>query len=140
MTRLAAVTFVCVLLVACGGHSAGRPTAAAFLRQVTTEFSRGQAGRLWDDLVPAEQAVVSRSAYVSCARNGFRMKQFKVLDEYREPVSVLSRQMDATAVTVQVTSDDGVTTATMHAVQVGGRWRWILARADLAAFRSGRCP
>ena len=42
--------------------------------------------------------------------------------------------------TVQVTSDDGVTTATMHAVKVGGSWHWVLQPADLRGVRAGRCP
>jgi hypothetical protein len=107
---------------------------------VTVEFSRGQAGPLWDELVPAEQALVPRATYVSCQRNGFRLRRFEVLEQYDESVPVLTRQMQSTAVSVQVTSDDGITTATMHAVKVDGRWRWLLSRSDLAAFRAGRCP
>ena len=42
--------------------------------------------------------------------------------------------------TVQVTSDDGVTTATMHAVKVGGSWHWVLQPADLAAVRRRPLP
>ena len=129
-----------VVLAGCGGTSSRRESAPAFVKRVTVEFSRGQAGRLWDQLVPAEQKVVPRATYVSCARNGFRLRGFKVLERYDEPVSVLARQVPATAVSVQVTSDDGITTATLHAVDVDGGWRWILSRSDLAAFRAGRCP
>jgi hypothetical protein len=95
---------------------------------------------LWDQLVPAEQRVVPRATYVSCARNGFRLRSFKVLEQYDESVPVLTRDLPATAVSIQVASDDGITTATLHAVKVGGAWRWILSRHDLAAFKAGRCP
>jgi len=37
-------------------------------------------------------------------------------------------------------SDDGVTTATMHAITLDGKWRWILSPADHAAYKQGRCP
>ncbi|MGZ4332661.1 MAG: hypothetical protein ACXVRJ_00090 [Gaiellaceae bacterium] len=136
----ALLVVVAVAVAGCGGTSTKTESAATFMKRITVEFSRGQAGRLWDELVPAEQAVVPRATYVACGRNGFRLRAFKVLDQYDEPVAVLARQLPAKAVSVQVTSDDGVTTATMHAVKVDGRWRWVLSRADLAAFRAGRCP
>jgi hypothetical protein len=137
--RLAGAALAAVLLTGCGGSKSRPESADAFVKRVTVEFSRGQAGRLWDELVPAQQAVVPRSLYVSCARNGFRLRSFKVLDTYDEPVSVLGKTLPATAVSVQVVSDDGVTAATMHAVRVDGRWRWFLSRTQFAALRSGRC-
>lgn len=125
----------------CGSSGSKTESADAFMRRITTEFSRGQAGRLWDSLVPAEQRVVSRSRYLACRQNGgFRLRTFKVLDTYSENVDVENKQTPSTAVTVQVTSDDGVTTATMHAVKIGGHWHWLLQPADLAAYAAGRCP
>ncbi len=41
---------------------------------------------------------------------------------------------------VQVTSDDGITTATVHAIKVDGTWRWILQPSDYAAYKRGACP
>ncbi len=130
------------LLTGCGGAAAPKAESAdAFMQRLTTEFSRGQAGRLWDSLVPAEQRIVGRARYLACRRNGgFRLRSFKVLDTYSEAVDVEGRRTPSTAVTVQVTSDDGVTTATMHAIQIGGRWHWMLQPADLAAYAAGRCP
>jgi hypothetical protein len=111
------------------------------MRRITTEFSRGQAGRLWDSLVPAEQRVVPRARYIACQGNGgFRLRSFKVLETYSEAVEVEGKETPSTAVTVQVTSDDGVTTATMHAVKIGGSWRWMLRPSELAAYAAGRCP
>lgn len=133
----------CAALTAAGcGSSAGHGESAdSFMRRITTEFSRGQAGRLWDSLVPAEQRIVTRSRYIACQRNGgFRLRSFKVLESYDEDVNVENRQTPSTAVTVQVTSDDGVTTATMHAIKAGGRWHWVLQPADLTAYAAGRCP
>ena len=140
MKRVVLAVLVVALLSGCGGSSSRSESAATFMKRVTVEFSRGQAGPLWDQLIPAEQRLVPRATYVSCARNGFRLRTFKVLQQYDESVSVLTHEVPATAVSVQVTSDDGITTATLHAVKVDGAWRWILARADLAAFRAGRCP
>jgi hypothetical protein len=131
---------VVVVLAGCGSSSNGE-SATAFVKRTTTEFSRGQSSRLWSDLAPAEQAVVPRARFLACRRNtGFRLRSFKVLEQFDESFTMLSRSVPSTAVSVQVTSDDGVTTATVHAIHVDGRWRWVLQPADLAAYRAGRCP
>ncbi|HET7379940.1 MAG TPA: hypothetical protein VFJ24_07865 [Gaiellales bacterium] len=157
MTRLRSITgrrprllvtivmLIAALATACGGSSggpsSGTESPGAFIQQVTTQFSRGQSGRLWDELYPPDQAVVSRSRFMRCQGNqGFRLKSFKVLETYNDSVDVEGKAEKAEAVTVQVTSDDGVTTATVHAVNVGGTWHWILSPAQRAAYRSGKCP
>ena len=143
------VALVASFLTACGsgggsssaGSTAGAQSATRFVRQITTEFARGQAGRLWDTLHPADQAIVTRDRYSTCQTNsGFDLKSFKVLETYADPVTVGGKSTPATAISVQVTSDDGVTTATMHAIRVKGGWRWILSPADYAAYKQGKCP
>lgn len=124
-----------------GGSTSGSESPAAFVRRVTTEFSRGQSGRLWDELLPADQRIVSRARFVACQPNvGWNLRSLKVLETYDDTVHVSSRTLSSKAVTVRVTSDDGVTTATMHAVPVNGKWRWILAASDRTAYEAGRCP
>jgi hypothetical protein len=124
------------------GGTAGTESASTFIKRVTTEFSLGQSGRLWDQLLPSDQAIVSRARYTQCQGNqGFRIKDMKVLDTYSDPVDVGGAAPErADAVTVQVTSDDGVTTATVHAISIGGSWHWVLSSADRAAYRAGKCP
>ena len=63
-----------------------------------------------------------------------------MLETYADPIDVAGKTTPSTAVSVQVTSDDGVTTATMHAIRVNGKWRWILPSADYAAYKQGKCP
>ncbi len=138
-----AAALLAALAAGCGGSSGGAggtQSAAGFVEQVTVQFSRGQSGRLWDELLPADQAVVTRARFVACQQNeGFNLKSIKVLETYADPVDVEGKSRPATAVTVRVTSD-GVTTATMHAVSVNGTWRWILQPVDRAAYKSGKCP
>lgn len=123
-----------------GAGSGGKESAPAFVQRITTEFSRGQAGRLWDELAPADQAIVTRARYAACQGNeGFTLKSVKVLDSYSEPVDVDGSSERSDAVTLRVTSDTGVTTATIHAVPSSGGWHWILSSADRAAFAAGKC-
>ena len=124
-----------------GGSASGKESAAGFVQRITVEFSRGQSGRLWDELHPADQALVTRARFAECQRNdGFNLKAFKVLESYDEPIDVAGKTVPSTAVSVRATSEDGETTATMHAVSVDGKWRWILQPADAAAYKKGRCP
>ena len=140
---LAAAALGVVVLSGCGGGGGGggSPSAGDFISQVTTQFSRGQAGPLWDTLHPADQAAVSRARYMVCQTNeGFDLQKFKILDTYADTIVIAGKATPSTAVSVQVTSDDGITTATTHAVKLKGGWRWILPPADYAAYKRGKCP
>ena len=146
VAAIALAAALAVLGAGCFGGGSGRSgsgteTASDFAKRITTEFSRGQSGRLWGDLLPADQRLVSRARFVTCQANeGWSLKSIKVLETYADPVDVGATSLPSTAVTVRVTSDDGVTTATMHAVSAGGKWRWVLQSADRAAYKRGKCP
>jgi hypothetical protein len=142
----AAVVTTLVLLAAAGCGSGTSPggsgsAAGSFIKDVTTQFSRGQSGRLWDSLLPSDQAIVSRARYMACeSSSGFDLTKFKVLETYPDTIQVSGKATPSTAVSVRVTSDDGVTTATMHAVKTGGTWRWLLSPRQRAAYSLGKCP
>ena len=143
--RVAAVVALMVVATAlsgCGGTTAPKtPSAADFIRQVTTQFSRGQTGPLWDTLHPADQAIVSRSRYMACHTSaGFELQKFTVIQTYSDPIDIAGKTTPSTAVTVRVNSDNGVTTATIHAVNVHGAWRWILSPTDYTVYKQGKCP
>ncbi|MGZ4411059.1 MAG: hypothetical protein ACXVY8_02900 [Gaiellaceae bacterium] len=127
----------------CGAGSSAKQgeSADAFVKRITVEFSLGQAGRLWGELLPAQQAVVPRARFVQCQTNqGWVLKRLKVLDTYEEPVEASGKEEPATAVSLQVTSDTGETNATIHAISVKGTWHWILKASELAAYKRGKCP
>lgn len=143
---LATSALVAAVVTGCGaggggGAKGGGQSAADFIHQVTTHFSLGQTGPLWDTLHPADQAIVSRARYMAChTSSGFDLKKFKVLQTYPDTVEIVGKATPSTAVSVRVTADDGVTTATMHAVSLNGKWRWILSSADYAAYKQNKCP
>ena len=138
-------TLVLAFAAGCGSNGGGSGTrsqsASDFIRQVTSQFSRGQAGPLWDTLHPADQAVVSRARYMACQSNeGFDLTSIKVLQTYADTVDIAGKPTPSTAVSIKVTTDDGITTATMHAVDLGASWRWILTPADYTSYAKGKCP
>ena len=138
-----AAALAAVLGAGCGGGGgAGKAqTAPEFIRQVTMQFARGQSGPLWDTLHPADQAVVSRARYMACESNeGFDLTKIRILQTYPDSVQVAGKAVSSTAVSLQVTADDGTTTATMHTVKVGSGWRWILSPKEYAIYAKGKCP
>jgi len=141
---LAGAMLAVVVLAACGSGGSGaggNQSASDFIRHVTTQFSLAQYGPLWGTLHPADQAIVTRSRYMACqSAVGFELRKLKVLDTYADTVYVAGKATASTAVSIRATSDDGVTTATMHAIKVGSGWRWMLSPRDLAAYKQGRCP
>jgi len=140
--RTAIASMLLVAFVAgCGGGGSGHESASTFVKRITREFSRGQSGRLWNELHPAEQAAVTRARFLACERNeGFGLRSVKVLETYPETIAVAGRDTPSTAVSVRVASDDGITIATLHAVLTDGKWRWVLQPSELAEYRQGRCP
>jgi hypothetical protein len=78
---------------------------------------------------------------MACQSNeGFNLSKIKVLQTYPDTVDIAGKPTPASAVSIKVTADDGITTATMHAVKISGRWRWILTAPDYASFAKGTCP
>lgn len=143
---VAGVVLAVLVAAGCGssGGSAGgggSQSAGDFISQVTTQFARGQSGPLWDTLHPADQAVVSRARYMACQSNsGFDLLKIKILQTYADTIDVAGTSTPSTAVSLRVSAEDGTTTATMHAIELNGKWRWVLSPADYTAYKSGRCP
>jgi hypothetical protein len=118
------------------------------IEQVYGRLHGGQYGRAWDLLHPAHQAIVSRARYIACAADWPQtpgLARFEVLRVYDDPIDVpLVPQRTSKAVTYRVTLTAGGLrdsfTSTGHAVDVAGRWRWVLAGPDIETFLDGQCP
>lgn len=128
--------------------SAGQPTEPAFdaVKRQLDELSKGQYGREWDELHPAQQALVPRDSYVKCATadGPIGVDNVKELEHYADSVSIpgTALKVDSTAVTVSLTQHRGTQSAdqkhTFHEVPLDGQWKWLLADTD--PYKSGKCP
>ena len=129
---------------ACGGgdDSPSQETASdAIVRQLQL-LSDGDAGALWDELHPAQQAFVPRDLYIRCAdEQSIELSDIKALRERAEPslaIAGTNLTVPATAVTVEFTFAGTKQTETFHEVDVDGRWRWVLS--DPEPYVRGECP
>jgi hypothetical protein len=99
--------------------------------------SSGQYALLWDELHPAQQALVSRENYVLCAQKGSSVAEEidSVKDTYDEEILIPGTTLTVPSRAIKVTLDFGgqKDPTTYHEVNADGTWRWVLASpADLA--------
>jgi hypothetical protein len=120
-----------------------------FLEDLLGYYFKGQYGRAWEVLHPGHKAIVSRSKFDECVSAGFpssaELSDVDVVEEYDEPISLPHvPEKTSKAVTLRLTVRSGeaseTDTDTYHAVDVGGRWAWVLESQDVAAYERGECP
>jgi hypothetical protein len=143
-----AMVLVVVFATSCGGGSAtttptptiapvsssGQTAADAAIALIQL-FDQDQWGPAWDLLHPAQQAVMTREAWTTCApkANIPVLNDLKVLSSFEENIPIPGTGASGTSVAVIVqftaTSGDKTTTSsvTRHMFLVDGQWRWILS-------------
>jgi hypothetical protein len=148
------------VLVGCGGGSGDDDTDAVGPDQSASEFLvehverslKGQFARVWENLHPAHQDVVSKSQFNRCQSEQFeeevgalptdtKVEAVEEYDESVEPPGGLGT-LDTKAVTLRISSESAeeAATDTSHAVMVDGNWKWFLDHADFEAYSNGDCP
>ncbi|MDP9236017.1 MAG: hypothetical protein M3P30_01230 [Chloroflexota bacterium] len=156
------------LLSACSGGSAKQPaqsTAAisatatpadagtaqpsesagdALKRQLGYQ-SKGQYGPEWDELHPAQQAIVDRTRFGECfqAAGGASLEygNITIVETYADALSLQTvPDKTSTAVTFRYTQNGKTVTDTRHEILVDGKWRWFLTDAPALAMKAGHCP
>jgi hypothetical protein len=150
-TALAVCAVAVAFAVGAGAPAASANTSAGeFLKSVVASTGKGQYGRVWDRLHPAQQRFISRDRLIDCYERGdvpsFTIKRWKVLATYQEKKRIPGTNVRArtTAVTVRYTIDidgrpDATGTETLHAVLVSGRWRSMADAEAMQRFKRGKC-
>lgn len=136
-----------VCCVACDDATSESDQAADALKRQMEMMGKGQWQRLYDELHPAQQAIIPFDLFDRCYRQVFGgttdIAVTEIVEVFDEPYEI-----DGTNETVSskaVTATYAVTragrtetaTATFHEVKVGDGWRWTIA--DTAPYREGRC-
>jgi hypothetical protein len=132
-------------LPACGGDVDPASTPAGRAQVVLLDdLYNGRFEKAYAELHPSHQAIVSRALFVRCARETVPVGQLdsiEILDVFDDDTSGLELGDEPSkAVRVRLTlADGGSTTFENHEVKVGDRWRWVLNRKAIDAYRAGRC-
>jgi hypothetical protein len=146
LRRLLLATLVAIACAACGGEedlSASGPGAAQV--DLLANLYDGRYDRAWAALHPAHQRIAPKARFVRCARQVAPtgdLESIEVLDVFDDDTAILGiPEAESRAVRLRVTSFEGETdTFVNHAVRVGDRWRWVLNRKSVEAYRQNRCP
>jgi hypothetical protein len=153
MRRAVLLVAVLAVLAGCGGSSTPKPTLGkangpgVFMTRILREEISGQWSAQWRDLHPGHKKLISRSEYVACSqRMGTDFatgdEVFKVLDVRTDPIKVRGvpqRISSLVTITFHRPGKAQGLTYHMHAVNVGGHWKWILGKPFLSALARGRC-
>src|SRR3954447_4922011 len=134
---------------ACGGGTTAAPGEApgVFMTRVLREELNGQWAKQWASLHPGHKKLITRAQYVACSRSlatdiGTGTEKYRVLAVKDEPIDVFAvPQHDSKVVTISFHTPGNNTTPRydMHAVNVDGRWTWILGGRFLRAVEHGKC-
>ncbi|MGL6279516.1 MAG: hypothetical protein ACRC50_08195 [Gaiella sp.] len=134
-----------------GGTSSalGSRSPVAFLSGVVRQLAANDYARAYETLVPAQQRLVSRSAYVACESRSpipGKLTSLDVLGVRNELVAVpgaTGAPTLSTAVTFALRITGAGTEVdvrlTAHALRVGARLAWMLPAARLTLNRSPGC-
>ncbi len=155
MYRVKSTAAILVLIAAlvggCGGGGGGiatpRERPGVFVTRILREEINGQWALQWDELHPAHKRLISRAAYVACSHEmatniGVGKEVFHVLDLREEPIHVLGvpqRVSKLVTISFNVRGASQALRYRLHAVDVNGRWAWILGGRFLAQVARGRC-
>jgi len=124
--------------------TAGRPaeSAGGALTRQLRLLSDGDHGALWDELHPAQQALIPREQYVRCLSRipGYELTDIRIVRTREEegPIPGTSERATISVVTAEFTQNGTKYTETFYEVNVGGAWRWALA--DVSGWANGSCP
>jgi hypothetical protein len=146
--RIVALTLLVLFAAAACGSGSSTPseTVGTFMTRILREEINGQWSQQWTELHPAHQKLISQAQYVACSQemgtNIARGKEkFHVLAVEDQAIHVQGvPQKTAKLVTISFT-EPGASPLTyrLHAVNVSGRWAWVLGDRFLAQVDRGRC-
>jgi hypothetical protein len=154
MRRSLVLVGICAALAGCGGTSSAPKrsgvnvgAAGVFMTQILREEIHGQWRQQWRRLHPGHQKLISEAQYVACSqRMGTNFatgeEVFRVLDVRNETIDVKGvpeRTSKLVTITFHEPGKQNGLTYHMHAVNVNGRWTWILGGKFLSAVARGRC-
>ena len=127
-----------------------KPSPEAFLHDVVVAIARNDYATAWRTLHPSQQVAAPLQEYVSCESKSpipGRLTEIDVLGGGDERMIVAGTREAVTTAAVTfrlVISDRGRgesvrVTHTVHAVQVDGRWRWMLPASRYEMYRANGC-
>jgi hypothetical protein len=131
---------VLALLAGCGVGASNSPGDGA--RKQLEFAATGNWQRVYQQLHPAQQTVVTQDAFIDCNKNNtMTLGKVSIAEERRVTVDVPELgEVKLYEVTLDAVVDGQSVERVMHEIRKGSEWRWDLDRAALDIYREGECP
>jgi len=150
VTAAAASAFATVAVARALQPSTGLGDPVPFLRATIAQIAANDYAEAWNTLEPTQQGLVPRDRYVRCESASpipGVLSSLRVLGIRKEQIQVAgtSGRSPARAVTFRIVISEPALhesvkiVDTVHAVEVDGRWAWILPAKRLALDSSATC-
>lgn len=152
----AGIVFVAALaVVASAAAQPERVSPGKFVAVINGQVLNQQHDRLYNELVPQQQALVSRDLFDNCMEKSFRtsnipsdtrVSRWRTIDVLHVTITIPGTRARArsTVVMVKLTLTNGTSTQqsndTYHLFIVRGHWRWMLDVTGMRAYKAKRCP
>jgi hypothetical protein len=150
VTRLATIgvsaTLLALACAGCGGEEDLATTGPGEAQVALLEnVYGGKYNEAWADLHPSHQQIAPLQRFIRCSRQAATtgdLESIEVLDVFEDDAAIPAvKDGETRAVRLRITSFEGDSdTFVNHAVKVGDRWRWVLSRNAVNAYRENRCP
>lgn len=117
--------------------------AEDFAKRHLMEEAQGQWGLAYADLIPQQQATITRDTFIKCGEKVTipQVTNIAIVKVYPESTPTPGAgDLDSTATTIKVTIQGGQSeTQTVHAYNVNGSWRAAIDQANFDAQSKGQC-
>jgi hypothetical protein len=145
--RAVALIALAAVVAGCGSASATpRESVGIFMTRILREEINGQWSKQWSELHPGHKKLITRAQYVACSREigtnvATGKEVFHVLAVQDDRIHVQGVPQKTSKLVTISFETPGVSPLTyrLHAVDVSGRWAWILGDRFLAAVDRGKC-
>ena len=148
MKRAVALVALLVVAAGCGGAGASTPKegVGTFMTRILREEINGQWSKQWSELHPGHQKLITRAQYVACSRQmgtnvATGRERFHVLAVRDVAIHVEGVPQKTSKLVTISFKTPGIAPLMyrLHAVDVSGRWAWILGDRFIAAVDRGKC-
>lgn len=155
MTKAGIVLVAALAFVASAAARPERVSPGKFVAVIYGQVLNQQHDRLYNELVPQQQALVSRDRFDTCMEQRFRalnipdgthVSRWRTIDVLHVTITLPGTRVRvrSTVVTVKLTLSDGTSTDqasdTYHLIIARGHWRWMLDATAMTAYKARRCP
>jgi hypothetical protein len=147
MKRYGLLLVVLAALVLAPAAAPAAETPGGFITRILREEIHGQWALQWESLHPGHKALITQAQYDRCSRTmgtdfATGDEIYRVVAVRNDPIAVSGvpqRTSKLVTITLRRRSKPNGLTYHMHAVNVGGRWTWILGSRFLSSVEQGRC-